>query len=313
MKRTKTYQIFGSEKELTLEQETFLNECTTGQWKFDSLTGLVDVGGDFNCSAKGLTDLKDVKFGKISGGFYCQRNGLTSLEGSPREVGENYWCSHNRLSSLEGCPKKVGKDFYCMDNGLTSLKGSPQKVGNDFGCHENKLQDLEGGPQNVGGGFWCYDNRLSSLKGSPKEVGGLFWCGNNLLKNLEGAPEKVGEGFFCPKNNLESLKGVPLEIGTEFVCDAFGTRWTLAGIFKILGKRKPKAHALIISILTKRFFSSKIRKNPASEMLAMKKIWNDPGFQEVKKDLVTKFPTEFGDVDKTIASLNKLDSIKYFI
>jgi hypothetical protein len=53
--------------------------------------GSVDVDGVVNLSGKGLTQLP-LKFGKVSGGFYCSDNLLTSLEGAPIEVDGDFYC-----------------------------------------------------------------------------------------------------------------------------------------------------------------------------------------------------------------------------
>lgn len=91
----------------------------------------VDVAGDVDLSGKGLIEIP-LKFGVVTGSFYCNSNKLTSLEGAPKEVGEEFYCDNNKLTSLEGAPKKVGRDFYCGFNKLTSLAGAPEKIGGDF-------------------------------------------------------------------------------------------------------------------------------------------------------------------------------------
>ena len=53
---------------------------------------------------------------RVTGFFYCSDNQLTSLKGSPKEVGGSFYCSDNQLTSLEGCPKEVGGSFNCYDN-----------------------------------------------------------------------------------------------------------------------------------------------------------------------------------------------------
>ena len=82
------------------------------------------------------TDLVDgklpFKFGRVDGYFDCSDcSSLTSLEGSPQEVGVNFYCSEcPSLTSLEGAPQTVGLDFRCSKcTSLTSLKGAPKKVG----------------------------------------------------------------------------------------------------------------------------------------------------------------------------------------
>jgi len=57
--------------------------------------------------------LKDVE---ISGSFSCASNKLTTLEGCPKNVGEDFLCFNNLLTSMEGCPEKVGGDFWCAKN-----------------------------------------------------------------------------------------------------------------------------------------------------------------------------------------------------
>ena len=95
--------------------------------------GSVDVDGDVNLRNKGLTKLP-LKFGSVTGNFYCHRNRLTTLEGAPSYVGGDLYCNNNKLTSLEGCPDHVGGDFNCSNNKLASLEGGPIHVGAGFYC-----------------------------------------------------------------------------------------------------------------------------------------------------------------------------------
>jgi hypothetical protein len=176
------------EKTLTQEQKDWLDNFTEGTWWVNPSTGLVDVNGDFHFSGYKFKNLMGVRFGRVSGNFLCQFTQLTSLKGSPEEVGGNFDCADNNLFSLEGAPQKVGKSFFCSDNQLTSLKGAPQEVGKSFWCNDNQLTSLEGAPREVGGIFDCSDNQLTSLEGAPQEVGRHFWCYNNQLTSLKGIP-----------------------------------------------------------------------------------------------------------------------------
>jgi hypothetical protein len=121
MKHVKKYQeLFESQTELSQEQIEWLNECTrkswtTGSWTLNPQTGLVDVDGGFDCCTQGLTDFKGVRFGVVTGSFYCSGNKITSLEGAPLKVGGSFECSHNALTSLEGAPQEVAS-FYCYAN-----------------------------------------------------------------------------------------------------------------------------------------------------------------------------------------------------
>src|SRR5574343_223548 len=103
-------------KNITKEQEDFLNRCTNGTWKLNTETGLVDVDGTFNCSGQNLPDFLGIEFGKIKNDFNCSHNKLVSLEGAPQEVGYSFYCSNNKLVSLEGAPQEVGGGFYCYNN-----------------------------------------------------------------------------------------------------------------------------------------------------------------------------------------------------
>ena len=131
MRHIKPYQIFeasASAAALTAEQIDWLDKCAKGRWKLNPQTGLVDVDENFDCSEQGLTDLKGVRFGKVSGYFNCNQNQLTSLVGAPHSVGEDFDCHNNHLTTLEGAPHSVGRNFHCDDNELTSLEGAPQTI-----------------------------------------------------------------------------------------------------------------------------------------------------------------------------------------
>ena len=154
---------------LTKKQIDFLNKCTKGSWSLNPKTGLVDVKGDFDCSDKGINSFQGVKFGKVSGYFYCRHNKLTSLEGAPQNVAGSFDCDNNKITSLMGGLQEVGGNFYCYFNKLTSLEGGPQEVGGNFNCSYNNLTSLEGSPQEVGGDFYCPGNSIK------KELLQMIW------------------------------------------------------------------------------------------------------------------------------------------
>ena len=129
-------------------------------------------------------------------------------------MGGGFDCYDNNLTSLEGSPKQVGGDFTCSGNeGLTTLKGSPETVGGKFDCSYNyyRLTTLEGSPKQVGGKFDCTSNKLTTLKGSPERIGGSFHCNYNNLTTLLGGPKQIGGGWISFRgNNLVTLEGFPL-------------------------------------------------------------------------------------------------------
>ena len=182
MKYLKTYRVFEAEPAslaLTEEQISWLDKCITGSWKLNSSTGLIDIEGDFDCCSQGLKELKGVKFGKVSGNFFCDRNQLTTLVGAPKTVGGGFFCSENQLTTLVGAPQTVKEDFNCYGNQLTTLVGAPKTVGGGFYCDRNQLTSLVGAPQTVNRDFSCSNNQLTSLAGAPKTVGEYFHCGEN--------------------------------------------------------------------------------------------------------------------------------------
>jgi hypothetical protein len=119
--------------------------------------GTVDVNGNVNLSNCRLQEIP-LKFGYVSGNFYCGTNKLTTLKGAPREVGGSFGCGTNELTSLEGAPIRVDGYFDCCDNKIVSLQGGPKEVGGDFDCDFNELTTLIGAPEDVGGDFYCVEN-----------------------------------------------------------------------------------------------------------------------------------------------------------
>ena len=164
--------------------------------------GLVDVDGNVNILSQNITKLP-LRFGKVTGDFFCYKNKLTTLEGTPKEVGGDFYCYGNNLTTLEGAPTHVGGHFYCFHNKLTTLEGAPKEVGDYFDCSFNDLSTLKRAPIEVGGSFICRYNNLTTLEGAPKEVGGSFYCYHNELTTLKWAPEYIGgEVDFLPNDNL---------------------------------------------------------------------------------------------------------------
>jgi len=180
MRHIKEYnQLFENQQELTQEQKDWLDRCAMGRWTLNPQTGLVDVEGIFNCYYQRLTDFKGVRFGVVTESFYCNNNDLTSLEGTPQQVGGGFYCNNNDLTSLGGAPQQVEGSFDCANNQLTSLMGAPQQVEGTFDCANNQLTSLMGAPQAVDGNFDCEGNQLISPVGAPRRVRGSFYCGGN--------------------------------------------------------------------------------------------------------------------------------------
>jgi hypothetical protein len=143
----KYIKLFESMTEI--EVEKICKKYKIENWTLNP-DGTVDVNGNVDLACERLSKLP-LKFGQVTGSFYC---------------------SHNQLTSLEGCPTEIGGIFLCHNNQLTSLKGCPTEIAGDFCCYNNKLTSLEGCPTEIGRNFYCWRNQLTSLKGAPEYIEG---------------------------------------------------------------------------------------------------------------------------------------------
>ena len=124
--------------------------------------GSIDVEGSVILSSELLTIIP-LKFGTVTRDFDCDRNQLTSLEGSPKKVGGYFDCHNNQLTSLVGCPEVIGGDFDCSRNELKSLVGCPEIIGDNFYCRENQITDFKGVPEFFEGLFYCEENPIEEI------------------------------------------------------------------------------------------------------------------------------------------------------
>jgi hypothetical protein len=270
--RIKTFKVFESDIHgLTPEQKRWLDNCTYGTWTVNA-EGLVDVEGDFKFSYQILSDLKGVRFGKVSGNFYCSGNNLTSLEGAPREVKGSFWCQRNKLPSLVGAPEKVDGDFDCSENKLTSLEGAPGVVSGDFWCNDNSLTSLEGAPLDVKGDFDCENNPLQTLAGAPRKIGGHFRFSAGV-----GAQQ-----FYIPQG-----------------------QWGPAGWLKTLEDiDDPKARGLVLTLSDPDSLNKLFRNQPEQTMIDLQEIWNLPEFAPIRKQL--KVPERYRDDMDLLGDMKEL-------
>jgi hypothetical protein len=301
MKNLLGYKIFESkDPRITPEQIKFLNRHVYGEWDINEATGLIDVvNGYVELNGKKMSDFMGIEFGRIDQHFSIEGNLFENLKGAPREVGGSFYCESNLLTSLEGAPEKVGGGFYCDNNKLKSLKGAPVEVGGNFFCGDNELTSLEGAPEKVGGNFFCGDNELTSLEGAPVIVGSTFNCTGNPLETLNGLPQKIGAIF---KFGSASISGNKLN--TEEILDVIDR-------FNPIQANVPIKKLIVDLLFNPDLINSKIEKDPDGMIQILRKIWDDPYFADIKKSI--KFPKEYGDVDKFISSMNRLDRIKYEI
>ena len=89
----------------------------------DCAAGVTVDNGSITSLTNGL-----FRWGKIKSYFDCNGCNITSLEGSPKEVGGYFDCSYcNNLKTLEGAPKKVGSLFYCSGCPKLTITDSDHK------------------------------------------------------------------------------------------------------------------------------------------------------------------------------------------
>jgi hypothetical protein len=167
--------------------------------------GIVNVDGSIRLK-KSCAELP-VQFGEVTNLFICDRKGLTTLKGSPRNV-HDFDCSHNNLTSLKGGPWHVDGDFNCSSNRLTHLTGAPIHVGRSLGVGFNPLISLTGIPEHVRGSVWvvptpqlgilrlCTYDRVDVMGWNP-ELAAIIqkYEGQGKPGALKAAAELVRAGF----------------------------------------------------------------------------------------------------------------------
>lgn len=85
----------------------------------------INVDGDVLLYGLSLTKIP-LKFKVVNGSFFCNLNGLTTLENCPEEVLGDFYCNDNQLVTLKGGPLKIGGNYDCSHNYLISLNYLPK-------------------------------------------------------------------------------------------------------------------------------------------------------------------------------------------
>lgn len=124
-----------------------------------------------------LLESKEIYDGNFTVTDYMITNGKFNIK-LPEIVTGDFITSYNDLTSLEGSPKEIGGSFLCNGttiSNLTSLKGGPIKVGKNFKVNGNKISNLIGSPESVGQDIECSFTNLTSLEGAPLKIGGTIY------------------------------------------------------------------------------------------------------------------------------------------
>jgi hypothetical protein len=119
---------------------------TNGTYTIDD-QGKISVTGYAQLKHKSRDGKLPVQFSTVTKDFYCADGDLTTLLGSPKNVGGTFHCNGNKdLRSLEFSPATVKRGFYCNSCQLDSIVGSPRKM-KMFNCRDNNLTSLRGCPE----------------------------------------------------------------------------------------------------------------------------------------------------------------------
>ena len=107
------------------------------------------INNDMTVDIDGSVELFDAKleelplnFNRISGGFDCDDNFLTSLKGAPKYVGSHFFCSNNRLESLKYSPEYVGYQFYAFQNKIKTLEYFPEVNSGSIIIDDNPIEEI---------------------------------------------------------------------------------------------------------------------------------------------------------------------------
>lgn len=163
--------------------------------------------GNFTVTDDMITNGKfNIKLPEIvTGDFITSYNDLTSLEGSPKEIGGSFLCNGttiSNLTSLKGGPIKVGKNFKVNGNKISNLIGSPESVGQDIECSFTNLTSLEGAPLKIGGTIYTEEVEFDL------SVEKTFVLKKNYFNKDSYWPDLL-KYMINEKINLDKVKGWP--------------------------------------------------------------------------------------------------------
>lgn len=127
----------------------------------------------------------NIKFNHITGGFYINKNNLTSLRGCPYSVSGSFLISTNKLTSLKYSPLIVQESFAASHNLLESLEGIPEIIGSSIILTSNNLKTLEHIPKVIKGHFHIQDNPIETLEFFPDKIEGDVYFTRSEIVNFE--------------------------------------------------------------------------------------------------------------------------------
>ena len=157
---------------------------------YQIVKGIVNVEDTVMLDSRSLHGSKKiqtipVKFGIIEGSFFCDRNALISLDGSPKQVSQTFDCHMNDLTTLTGCPEIIGSDFHCGENLLTSLVDGPKSVNGFYSFSNNHIYELTGFCEHFDGEVFFHNNPVEEVLDLFGETGDKLGKVIDLLNELD--------------------------------------------------------------------------------------------------------------------------------
>jgi hypothetical protein len=146
--------------------------------------GSVDVDGDV-CIESYERDTLPFKFNVINGDFRVAHSDISDISMFPNKVTGGFYCNVNMITSCVGITQDVGTDFFiCGNEELHSVKGVPMRINGSFSCSDMNIKTLDGMPEYVGEDCDFSDSMLPNLDGIPKKIGGSLILASAVLESL---------------------------------------------------------------------------------------------------------------------------------
>lgn len=137
--------------------------------------------------------------------FFCNSEGLTSLDASQCPALNAILCEGTALTHLDVSNNPSLTFLYCRDNKLTSLNVSRCPALEEINCEYNKLTILNAsGCKNLKT-IWGYANDFTSIDVSGCTVLRTLSCGKNNLTSIDVSECTELGALYCYHTNITSL------------------------------------------------------------------------------------------------------------
>ena len=159
----------------------------------------------FNCSNKGITNLKGIEYFTSLNILWCTDNQLTALDVSENTALTKLNCCFNKLTSLDVSKNTALTILECNANRLTSLDVSKNTALTELNCSINELTSLDVSKNTALTILYCNDNQLTSLDVSKNTALISLSCVCNQLTSLDVSKNTALQILNCNYNQLTVL------------------------------------------------------------------------------------------------------------